>query len=116
MMTCQSIWPASASVCAALLYSQSMTHGVWPEAIVAGVGSTGRRLPASLSSLKKSTPGPMSSAEPPLASEAMTTPLNPAAAAVGSPFSAILPSYSGLRRSATVAGMVTFPASHPIDM
>ena len=44
-----------------------MTTGVWPDSMVAGVGSTGRKLPAFLSLRKKSTPGAMSSAEPPLA-------------------------------------------------
>ena len=72
--------------------------------MVAGVGSTGRKLPAALSFLKNSTPGEMSSAEPPLASEAIMTPPKAAPAWVGSPLSATLPLYSGLSRSATVVG------------
>ena len=88
------IWPA-------LLYVQSMTIGVWPEAIVVGAGSIGMKLPLSASFFQKSMPGWMLSAEPPLASAAMTTPLKPADALVGSPFSAILPLYFGSARSAT---------------
>jgi hypothetical protein len=42
-----------------------MTTGVSPDAIVAGVGSSGRKFPAWFSFWKKSTPGWMSSAEPP---------------------------------------------------
>ncbi len=57
-----------------------MTTGVWPDSIVAGVGSTGQEvagLPSACA--KKSTPGAMSSAEPPLATEAtITTPENAA--------------------------------------
>ncbi len=78
-----------------------MTTGVWPDSMVAESGSTGRKLPASFRSPKKSTPGAMSSAEPPLAMEAIITPLNAAPAWVGSPFSATAPLYSGLSRSAT---------------
>ena len=79
--------------------------------MVAAVGSIGRKLPAFLRSEKKSTPGWMSSAEPPLASEAMTTPLNAAPAWVGSPLSATLPLYSGLSRSFTVVGAGTLAVS-----
>jgi hypothetical protein len=53
----------------------------------------------------------MSSAEPPLASEAITTPAKAAPACVGSPFSATLPLYSGLSRSARLVGAGTAPAS-----
>ena len=49
--------------------------------------------------LKKSMPGWMLSAEPPLASAAMTTPLKPADALSGSPFRATLPLYFGSARS-----------------
>ena len=76
-----------------------MTTGVWPDSIVAEVGSTGRKLPAFLSLPKKSTPGAMSSAEPPLASEAIITPLNAAPAVVGSPLRATLPLNSEPSRS-----------------
>ena len=78
-----------------------MTTGVWPDSMVAGVGSTGRKLPASLSRRKKSTPGAMSSTEPPLAIAAISTPLAAALAVVGSPLSATLPLNSGLSRSLT---------------
>ncbi len=88
-----------------------MTTGVWPEAMVAGVGSTGRKLPAALSWRKNSTPGAMSSAEPPLPIEAIITPAKAAPACVGSPLSATLPLYSGLSRSATLVGAGTEPAS-----
>ena len=84
-----------------------MTSGVWPDSIVAAVGSVGRKLPAFFSELKKSMPGLMSSAEPPLASELMTTPEKAAPAWVGSPFRATLPLYSGLSRSWTVLGAGT---------
>ena len=84
--------------------------------MVAGVGSTGRKLPASLSLRKNSTPGAMSSAEPPWDSATINTPENAAPAWVGSPLSATLPWYSGLRRSSTVATGGTFAASKPIDM
>ena len=43
----------------------------------------------------------MSSAEPPLATEAITTPLNAAPASVGSPLSATLPLKSGPSRSSS---------------
>ena len=76
-----------------------MTIGVWPDAIVAGAGSTGSRLPLSESFLKKSMPGWMLSAEPPLASAARTTPLKPAPALVGSPLRATLPLYFASARS-----------------
>ena len=46
MTVLKSIVPWSATVWAALLYSQSITHGVWPDLIVAGFGSTGSRLPS----------------------------------------------------------------------
>ena len=59
------------------------------------------KLPASFSSPKKSTPGAMSSAEPPLAIEAIITPLNAAPASVGLPLSATVPLNSGPSRSAT---------------
>ena len=78
-----------------------MTTGVAPDSIVPESGSTGRKLPAFFSSPKKSTPGAMSSAEPPLAIAAIITPLNAAPAWVGSPLSATLPLYSGLSRSAS---------------
>ena len=93
-----------------------MTTGVWPDSMVAESGSTGMKLPASLSSLKKSTPGAMSSAEPPLASEAMTTPLNAAPASVGLPLSATLPLKSAPRRSLTDVTSGTSEESYPIDM
>ena len=80
-----------------------MTIGVVPAAIVPGFGSTGMRLPESASFLKKSTPGAMLSAEPPLARAARTTPLKPADALSGSPLSATLPLYLGSARSATFA-------------
>jgi hypothetical protein len=51
-----------------------MTTGVWPDAMVAGVGSTGRKLPASASLRKNSTPGAMSSTEPPCDSATISTP------------------------------------------
>ncbi len=88
-----------------------MTTGVWPDSTVAGVGSTGRKLPAFFSLPKNSTPGAMSSAEPPLPSAAITTPANAAPAWVGSPLSATLPLYSGLSRSATLAGAGTLALS-----
>ncbi len=88
-----------------------MTTGVCPEAMVVGVGSTGRKFPALLSWVKKSTPGLMSSAEPPLPSAAMTTPVKAAPACVGSPLSATLPLYSGLSRSLTLVGAGTADAS-----
>ena len=69
-----------------------------------------------LSWLKNSTPGAMSSADPPLASDAITTPCMPAAAVLGLPLSAIMPLYSGFSMSATVAGAATLFASQPIDM
>src|SRR5262245_66374290 len=108
--------PARLEVRPELLYSQSMTHGVWPEAIVAGVGSTGSRLPAVLSWSKNETPFEMSSAEPPLASAAMRTPFSPACAVLGLPFSAIMPLYLGSSMSATFAGGATFLESQPHDM
>ncbi len=79
-----------------------MTTGVWPDWIVAGVGSTGRKLPASLSFWKNSTPGAMSSGEPPLATAAITTPLKAAPAWVGSPLRATLPWKSLPSRSSSV--------------
>jgi hypothetical protein len=69
-----------------------------------------------LSFLKNSTPGAMSSAEPPLPRDAIMTPENAAPACVGSPLSATLPAYSGLSRSSTLVGAGTLPASYPIDM
>jgi hypothetical protein len=99
--SCQSTVPSSALRWATLRYSQSITTGVWPDAIVAGVGSTGRKLPAAFSFLKNSRPGVTSSPDPPLASAAITTPWNPADAWVGLPLSATLPLNSGLSRSLT---------------
>ncbi len=88
-----------------------MTTGVWPEAMVAGVGSTGRKLPAALSCLKKSTPLVTSPAVPPLASEAICTPAKAAPALVGSPLRATLPLYAGLSRSASDVGAGTLEES-----
>jgi hypothetical protein len=68
-----------------------MTTGVWPDSTVAGVGSTGRKLPASLSFAKKSTPLVRSPAVPPLAMEAICTPAKAAPASVGLPLRATLP-------------------------
>ena len=68
-----------------------MTTGVWPDSMVAGVGSTGRKLPALFSWLKKSTPLVRSPTVPPLATEAICTPAKAAPASVGLPFSATLP-------------------------
>ncbi len=68
-----------------------MTTGVWPDSMVAGVGSTGRKLPACFSLVKNSTPGAILSAEPPWDSATMATPENAAPAWVGSPLSATLP-------------------------
>ena len=93
-----------------------MTTGVWPDSMVAGVGSTGRKLPASLSLRKNSTPGAMSSAEPPCDSATISTPENAAPAWVGSPLRATLPLYSGLSRSLTSATGGTLAESKPIDM
>ena len=93
-----------------------MTTGVSPEAIVAGVGSTGRKLPAAFSFLKNSRPGSTLSADPPLASAAIITPWKPAEAWVGLPFSATLPLNSGFIRSATLVTAGTRPASYPIDI
>ena len=93
-----------------------MTTGVWPDSMVAGVGSTGRKLPAALSLRKNSTPGAMSSTEPPWDSATISTPENAAPAWVGSPLSATLPLYSGLSRSLTSATGGTLAESKPIDM
>ena len=71
---------------------------------MAGVTSTAPRLPDCFSSAKNSMPGMMSSALPPLASEAAITAANAAPASRGSPFSATNPAYSGFFRSAHVAG------------
>ena len=90
--------------------------GVWPDSMVAGVGSTGRKLPASLSFRKNSTPGAMSSTEPPCDSATISTPENAAPAWVGSPLSATLPVNSGLRRSLTLVTGGTFDESKPMDM
>jgi hypothetical protein len=78
-----------------------MTTGVVPCSMVVESGSTVRKLPASLRSVKKSTPGAMSSADPPLAMAAIITPLKAAPACVGSPLRATLPSNSGSSRSAS---------------
>ena len=81
-----------------------MAIGVSPDSTVAWVTSTPTRLPISLSSAKNSMPGMMSSALPPLASDAAITAANAAPASRGSPFSATRPSYSGFFRSANVFG------------
>src|SRR6185437_11290215 len=39
-----------------------MTTGVWPDSMVAGVGSSGRKMPICFNLWKNSTPGAMSSA------------------------------------------------------
>ena len=79
--------------------------------------STGLKLPASLTFLKKSMPGPMSSRLPPLASAAAHTPLNAAAACVGLPLSATWPLYCGSSSSAIVVGhFATTEALQPIEM
>ena len=93
-----------------------MTTGVCPDSMVAGVGSTGRKLPASLSWAKNSTPGAMSSADPPCDNATIKTPENAAPACVGSPLSATLPRYLGLRRSSTPVTGGTAAESNPIDM
>ena len=81
-----------------------MAIGVSPESTVAGVTSVGMRLPDSFSSAKNWMPGMMSSALPPLASDAAMTAANAAPASRGSPLSATWPSYSGFFRSANVFG------------
>ena len=59
----------------------------------------------------------MSSKEPPLASEAAYTPAKAEPDLVGLPFSATLPLYSGLSRSAKLVGQVLiFLASQPMEM
>ena len=67
-----------------------MTIGVCPEATVCGVPSTGMKLPAFLSCLKKSMPGPTSFSEPPFASAAANTPDTAEFEVSGLPFSATL--------------------------
>ena len=75
------------------------------------------KMPSWFSFLKKSMPGWMSSAEPPLASAAAQTASNAALALVGSPFSATSPLYAGLSRSLIVFGQVLiFLALQPIEM
>src|SRR3954451_3480985 len=94
-----------------------MEIGVSPLCTVAGVDSTGLKLPASLTFLKKSMSGPMSSRLPPLDSAAAQTPLKAAAACVGLPLSATWPLYWGSSSSAIVVGhLVTTDVLQPIEM
>ena len=83
-----------------------MEIGVSPLCTVAGVTSTGLKLPAFLTFTKKSMPLPMSSRLPPLASEAAHTPLNAAAACVGLPLSATWPLYCGSSSALNVVGQI----------
>ncbi len=62
-----------------------------PEATVAGVTLVLLKMPSEFSLWKKSMPGWMLSAEPPLARAAAQTASNAALALVGSPLSATLP-------------------------
>ncbi|CAM5681279.1 hypothetical protein SBADM41S_07929 [Streptomyces badius] len=93
-----------------------MLMGVSPFSTVAGVDSTGMKLPLFFSLPKKSMPGWMSPNEPLLASEAAYTPPNAEPDLVGLPLSATFPLYSGFRRSAKVSGQVVMrAASQPME-
>ena len=76
------------------------------------------KMPSELSFLKKSMPGWMLVAEPPLASAAAQTASKAALALVGLPLRATLPLYAGLSRSLIVLGQVppTLAALQPIEM
>ena len=76
------------------------------------------KMPSEFSFLKKSMPGWMLVAEPPLASAAAQTASNAALALVGSPLSATLSLYAGLSSSLIVFGQVppTFAALQPMEM
>src|SRR3954466_2287474 len=93
-----------------------MLIGVSPFSTVAGVDSTGLKLPFFFSFPKKSRAGWRSSSEPPFARDAAYTPAKAEPDVVGSPLSATLPLYCGLRRSANDVGhgLTRFP-SPPIE-
>ena len=79
-----------------------MTTGVCPDSMVAGVGSTGRKLPAFFSLREEVDAGRDVVGRAALGdSAAISTPENAAPAWVGSPLSATLPLNSGLSRSST---------------
>jgi hypothetical protein len=78
------------------------------------IDRTDDELPA-LSRWKKSTPGPMSSTDPPLAIAVISTPLAAALAVVGSPLRATLPLNSGRSRSLTPVRSGTLDESSPMD-
>ena len=77
----------------------SITTGVCPEAIVASVGLTLMKLPASASFLKNATPFDTSSNVPPSALLIMKIPFIAADDPSGSPLRAILPLNFGSSRS-----------------
>ncbi len=75
------------------------------------------KIPSEFSFLKKSMPGWMLSAEPPLARAAAQTASNAALALVGSPFSATSPLYFGLSSCLIVVGQtLIFVALQPMEM